>query len=89
MNKFRMVCGFGVNDSNEKVKINGKIIKSYTVWRSMLLRCYDENCELKRHFEINGKNRIKDRITEMCFPQLVVGNSKRIFNKDSFLNNLK
>lgn len=49
----------------------------------------DENCELKRHFEINGKNRIKDRITEMCFPQLVVGNSKRIFNKDSFLNNLK
>lgn len=49
----------------------------------------NEYCEIKKHFEINGKNRIKDRINEMCYPQLVAGNSKRKFDKDNFIDKLK
>lgn len=48
----------------------------------------DESCELKKHFEINGKNRIKDRINEMCYSQIVTGESKRKFNKDDFIKKL-
>lgn len=37
-----LICGIGVNDYKEKVNIDGKIIKPYKVWYSMLNRCYSE-----------------------------------------------
>lgn len=41
--KNRLVCGVGINDFNGNVKINGKLIKSYELWRSMLSRCYNDD----------------------------------------------
>lgn len=38
----RKIYGVGINDYDEKVCINGKHIKSYLVWISMLGRCYSE-----------------------------------------------
>lgn len=44
----KKVCGVGVNDYDGKVMICGSIIKSYSVWRNMLVRCYDENFHKKQ-----------------------------------------
>lgn len=38
----KLVQGKGVNDYDGKVTINGKPIKSYVVWTSMLNRCYSK-----------------------------------------------
>lgn len=42
------VLGVGINDYNEKIKINNKHIKSYIVWRDMLKRCYDSKYHKSR-----------------------------------------
>lgn len=39
----KLVFGFGINDFNGNVKINGKLIKSYALWKSMLSRCYNDD----------------------------------------------
>lgn len=38
----KVVCNFGINDSTEPVKVEGKHIPSYDAWRGMMRRCYDE-----------------------------------------------
>ena len=41
------VCGVGII-GNEKTKDkNGKAIKSYSVWKGMLMRCYSDECKKK------------------------------------------
>lgn len=40
--KNKLVYGVGVNDYEGRVKINGKMIKSYNTWKNMLERCYDD-----------------------------------------------
>ena len=45
MNK--LVCGVGFNDGSRPAKLAGKNIKEYTVWQSMLIRCYDEDYQVK------------------------------------------
>lgn len=44
----RILFGVGVNDSLTPVKVNGKYIKSYETWKSILQRCYSEK-SLGRH----------------------------------------
>lgn len=36
-----IVCYVGINDYDGKISIRGKHIKSYDIWRHMLMRCYD------------------------------------------------
>lgn len=36
----KLVCGVGINDYEGRIKVDGKHIKSYEVWRDMLKRCY-------------------------------------------------
>lgn len=38
----RLVCGVGVNDYPNTIKINGKCIKSYKIWIAMISRCYNK-----------------------------------------------
>lgn len=38
----KLVCGHGINDLDEPVKINGKNLKFYNTWYSMLTRCYSK-----------------------------------------------
>jgi DNA replication protein DnaC len=48
---------------------------------------YDENsmnCEISKHFTIDGKDRIKDRINAMCYPYRVAGTSKRKITAEEF-----
>lgn len=40
LNKIKPVCGVGINDFHDCVKMNGKHIREYTLWKSMLTRCY-------------------------------------------------
>ena len=37
-----LVQGGGINDRSCPAKVNGKITKEYTLWRSMLQRCYSK-----------------------------------------------
>lgn len=37
----KLIRGVGINDSNEPITIDGKLIRSYSVWTSMLDRCYN------------------------------------------------
>lgn len=45
----------------------------------------EEKCEITEKFSIQGKNRIRDRIIDMCFPVRVTGKSRRGITKDKFL----
>ncbi len=38
----RLVCGIGINDRTYPTKVGGVIVKSYSVWNSMLQRCGSE-----------------------------------------------
>lgn len=50
----------------------------------------DENrCEIARRFSAKGKNRIRDRIVEMCYHIKVEGKSRRKVNKQRFYELLK
>jgi hypothetical protein len=42
-----LVCGVGINDRSCPAKVNGKITKEYTMWKSMLERCYSEKVHEK------------------------------------------
>jgi len=45
--KRSLVCGVGVNDWDGAVKVDGKLIKEYGLWKGMLQRCFDEKCKQK------------------------------------------
>lgn len=45
--KRRLVQGVGINDHPAPVKVNGKHIKAYVIWRDMLTRCYSSNARKK------------------------------------------
>lgn len=42
-------------------------------------------CELTKRFSVHGQNRIRDRITDMCFPVKVAGKSKRGMTQEAFI----
>ena len=44
---------------------------------------------MARRFSAKGKNRIRDRIVEMCYPIKVEGKSRRKVNKQRFYELLK
>lgn len=46
-------------------------------------------CEITKYFSIDGKDRIKDRIREICYPQRVAGASRRNLDRDEFMEFLK
>lgn len=45
----------------------------------------ESKCELTEKFSIQGKNRIRDRIIDMCFPVRVTGKSRRGITREKFL----
>lgn len=47
MRKKGIVYKVGINDYDDKVFINGKMIKSYIVWNDMLKRCYSSKYQEK------------------------------------------
>lgn len=59
----------------ETTKINGKNIKSYDIWNSMLQRCYDEKLQQKHPTYIGCK---------VCNEWLYYSNFKKWFNKNYY-----
>lgn len=45
--KNKLVYGVGVNDYNGSVNINGKILRSYDIWRHVLQRVYEPSRQIK------------------------------------------
>ena len=41
----KLVCGVGFNDKTRPAKVDGKIVKEYDLWQSMLSRCFSEKCQ--------------------------------------------
>lgn len=44
----RLVYGIGINDFPTPVVVNGKIIRAYSLWTTMLKRCYSAGCQKKQ-----------------------------------------
>lgn len=45
--KKNKICGIAINDYEGSIKENGKDIKSYEVWKSMIKRCYNVDYQEK------------------------------------------
>ena len=43
----KLVCGVGFNDKTRPAKVDGKIVKEYDLWRSMLQRCFSEKLQTR------------------------------------------
>lgn len=69
----KKVCNVGINDYEYNVVINGKMIKSYDVWKHMLLRCYDAKTQLKHPTYENCK---------VCDEWLYFSNFKKWFDEN-------
>ena len=41
----KLVYGKGFNDKTRPAKVDGKIVKEYDLWQSMLSRCFSEKCQ--------------------------------------------
>ena len=45
MNK--LVWGVGFNDKTRPSRVDGKKVKEYDLWQSMLNRCFSEKCQTR------------------------------------------
>lgn len=70
--KNKLVYGVSVNDYDGRVKINGKMIKSYNTWKNMLERCYDDKL-LKKYPTYTG--------CTVCEEWLYFSNFKKWFDE--------
>ena len=41
----KLVCGVGFNDKTRPAKVDGKKVKEYQLWQSMLERCFGERLQ--------------------------------------------
>lgn len=46
--KKKLVQEVGINDLNEAVKVDGKLLPFYVTWRNMLCRCYSTKFQLTK-----------------------------------------
>ena len=70
-NTQKLVYGKGVNDLNKPAYINGKQLKFYVIWVSMLRRCYSEK-SLSRHRTYRG--------CTVCDEWLLLSNFKKWYD---------
>ena len=43
----KLVCGVGFNDKTRPANVDGKNVKEYVLWQSMLKRCFSDKCRSK------------------------------------------
>ena len=43
----KLVCGVGFNDKTRPVFVDGKVVKEYDLWHSMLERCFSEKLQTR------------------------------------------
>ena len=44
----KLVYGVGVNAGKYPAKVNGKPLKEYDIWKSLLSRCYNHKCQQRK-----------------------------------------
>ncbi|RGM94285.1 ATP-binding protein, partial [Fusobacterium mortiferum] len=49
----------------------------------------ESRCEIAKKFSMGGKNRIRDRIVEMCYPVEIKGKSRREIDEKKFFRLLE
>ena len=49
----------------------------------------EEKCEIGKKFSMGGKNRIRDRIVDMCYPVKVEGKSRRGIDEKEFFKEIE
>mgnify|MGYP003433760200 FL=1 len=61
----KLVCGVGFNDKTKPTKIDGKIVKEYDLWQSMLERCFSEKYQTHQP-TYKGCN-VSDNFLNYCY----------------------
>ena len=71
------VCGVGILGTKYPSKVNGRNIKEYDLWYSMLRRCYSDNSKKKRPTyegcEVSDKFKSYEYFYEWCHSQIGFG----------------
>lgn len=44
----KLVSGVGINDGKYPAKVNGKPLREYDIWKSLLSRCYNHKCQQEK-----------------------------------------
>ena len=44
----KLVCGKGFNDKTRPANVDGKMVKEYKLWESMLSRCFSEKYQTRQ-----------------------------------------
>lgn len=73
-NKYKLVCGIGINDYDGSIKIDGRAIKSYKIWMAMLGRCY--NIKDKKYHQYGAKG------VKVCDDWLYFSKFKKWFDEN-------
>lgn len=93
MKDLKLVCGVGINDKTRPSRINGKCIKEYTLWSSMLNRCYDPKKHARSPTYVgcsvsdNFKN--YSYFYDWCHAQIGFGMDNWELDKDILIDNNK
>ena len=69
-----MICDVGINDFDGKVKVNGKLINSYYIWKSMIHRCYNPKNHNYKNYGAKG--------VKVCCEWKKFSNFKRWFDEN-------
>ena len=68
------VCGVGILGTKYPSKVNGRNIKEYVLWKSMLIRCYSDNFKKERPTyigcEVSDKFKSYEYFYEWCHSQI-------------------
>ena len=87
------VCGVGVLGTKYQPTINGVKTKEYTLWYSMLTRCYSDACEKKSptyiDCEVSNKFKSYEYFYEWCQKQVGFGNEGWQLDKDLLIKGNK
>ena len=87
------VCGVGVLGTKYQPTINGVKTKEYTLWYSMLTRCYSDACEKKNQTyigcEVSNKFKSYEYFYEWCQKQVGFGNEGWQLDKDLLIKGNK
>ena len=46
----KLVYGKGFNDKTRSANVDGKMVKEYKLWESMLRRCFSEKYQTRRRY---------------------------------------
>ena len=80
------VFGVGVVGTKYQITVNGTLTKEYTLWQSMLRRCYSDTCKNRRptyeDCEVSDKFKSYEYFYEWCHKQVGFDNEGWHLDKD-------